>query len=491
VTLHRAVRDLVRKVPGTFLTALALASPAHAAPAPRANVILIVADDLGAADVHAQSGRPEVKTPNLDALAAGGVRFASGYVAAPQCAPSRAAILTGRYPQRFGVEENDVGSLPETETTLAERLRDAGYATGQVGKWHVEGALEEGEAAAPGAEGEGACTPERHGFTEWLCGSGCNYFASHDAAGKALPDPPARVPDPRARIGVQTDWAVSFVERHAREPFFLYLAYSAPHFPLEAPEPFFSATPPELAPERRMALAMTGAIDEGVGRLRAKLRALGIEGRTLVAFLSDNGATLKRGAWNGSLNEPYVGEKGMLTDGGVRVPLLAEWPGTLPAGRVYDQPVVSLDLTATALAAAGLRADPKLDGVDLVPFVAGKRPEPPHDAIFWRWRSQSGLRAGRWKLVRLGQGRRYLFDLADPAGETRSRLASEPTVAADLERRLTAWSATLARPGLPTAVHPRDAALFDTHVDRTGAVVQKQGPHANVEVGAPFHCRVR
>jgi uncharacterized sulfatase len=480
-------------VPGAILAILALAGGASAAPAPapRANVVLIVVDDLGAADLHAQSGRAEVKTPNLDALAAGGVRFASGYVAAPQCAPSRAAILTGRYPQRFGVEENDVGSLPESERTLAERLREAGYATGQVGKWHVEGALDEGSPVAPGAEGEGACTPERHGFGEWLCGSGCNYFASHDAAGRALPDPSAPVPDPRARILVQTEWALGFVERHAREPFFLYLAYSAPHFPLEAPEPFFSQTPVELAPERRMALAMTGAIDEGVGKIRAKLRALGLEGRTLVAFLSDNGATLKRGAWNGSLNDPYVGEKGMLTDGGVRVPFLAEWPGTLPAGHVYDEPVLSLDLTATALAAAALPTDPKLDGVDLVPFVAGGRTGPPHEAIYWRWRSQAGVRAGRWKLIRLGADRRYLFDLAGPTGETKSRLSAEPAVAADLERRLDAWSATLARPGLPTAAHPRDAALFDTHVDRTGAVVEKPGPHANVKVGAPFRCRVR
>ena len=130
------------------LLALALAGGARAKGAPRANVVLIVADDLGAADVAAQSGRAEVKTPNLDALAAQGVRFASGYVAAPQCAPSRAAILTGRYPQRFGVEENDVGSLPAGEPTLAQRLRDVGYATGQVGKWHVEGTLEDGEAAS-------------------------------------------------------------------------------------------------------------------------------------------------------------------------------------------------------------------------------------------------------------------------------------------------------------------------------------------------------
>jgi arylsulfatase A-like enzyme len=478
----------MRRLASTLVALLGLAGAAAAEPKP--NVIWIVADDLGAADVGVQGAQSEVKTPSLDALAAGGVRFSAGYVSAPQCAPSRAGILTGRYPQRFGVEENDVGSLPASEPTVAQRLRDAGYATGQVGKWHVDGAEGDEQDTPPGTR-EGACSPQLHGFAEYFCGSGCNYFASHDLAGRPLPEPPAHVADPRARIEVQTEAALSFVQRHASGPFFLYLAYSAPHFPLEAPEPFFSQTPAALAPERRMALAMIAAIDDGVGRLRARLRELGIADRTLVAFLSDNGATLKQGAWNGSLNLPYVGEKGMLTDGGVRVPFLVEWPAALPSGRTFAAPVLSLDLAATAIAAAGLPADAKLDGVDLVPFVNGARDGVPHDAIYWRWRSQAGIRAGRFKLVRIGADRRYLFDLADPAGETRNRLALQPKLAAELERKLAAWSATLARPGLPAAPHPRDAMLFDAHVDRTGVVVEKVGPHANVKLGAPFRCRTR
>jgi uncharacterized sulfatase len=288
---------------------------------------------------------------------------------------------------------------------------------------------------------------------------------------------------------VQTDAAIAFIDRHAREPFFLYLAYVAPHFPLEAPEPWYSATPADAPPERRMALAMIAAMDAGVGRIRARLRELGIADRTLVAFLSDNGATLKRGAWNGSLNLPYVGEKGMLTDGGVRVPFLAEWPDVFPKGAVFAPPVLSLDLAATAIAAADLPTDPKLDGVDLAPFVSGARAGEPHDAIFWRWRSQAGVRAGRFKLVQLGAERRYLFDLAEPAGETRNLAQSDPARAAELERRLAAWSATLARPGLPAKAHPRDATLFDAHVDRTGAVPEKPGQHPSMDT--PFSCRVR
>lgn len=469
---------------------LGLVTPPAAA-APKPSVILIVADDLGAADVGTQNAAPDVRTPHLDALARAGVRFANGYVSAPQCAPSRAGLLTGRYPQRFGVEENDVGSLPEAEPTLAQRLRAAGYTTGQVGKWHLDGALDEGEAA-PGRSWEGACTPYRHGFDEYFCGTGCAYAASHDLAGRPLADAPAEVRDPRSRIAVQTEAALAFVERHARRPFFLYLAYSAPHLPLEAPAPWFAQTPAALPPERRMALAMGAAMDDGIGRIRARLRALGIAERTLVVFLSDNGATLKRGAWNGSLNLPFVGEKGMLTDGGIRVPFLAEWPGVLPAGRTYLPAVISLDVAAMALAAAGV-PDAKLDGVDLVPFLTGAKDGVPHEALFWRWRSQAAVRVGRWKLVRLGTARRYLFDLADPQGETRNRIAEQPALATDLERKLAAWSATLARPGLPAAVHPRDALLFDVHVEKTRTEVVKERPDGSVPATAPapFRCRTR
>jgi len=468
---------------------LATAAPLRAEPAAAPpNVVLVYADDLGYADLGAQSARAEVKTPNLDQLARDGVRFASGYVSAPQCVPSRAGVLTGRYQQRFGLEENRGGPLPGDEITLAERLREAGYRTGQVGKWQLQGDGDEEDAE----QDPGHCLPYRHGFDEYFCGKACEYTASHDLAGNPLPGAPAAFADPRSRVTVQTDAALSFVERNAKQPFFLYLAYVAPHVPLEAPEPWFAQVPADLPHRRRMALAMIAELDAGVGKLREALRRHGLERNTLIFFASDNGASLKKGAWNGSLNEPMVGEKGMLTDGGLRVPFLVAWPGVLPAGRVYESPVVSLDVAATAVAAAGLPFDPRLDGVDLVPYLTGARGGAPHDALYWRWRSQSAVRSGRWKLVRIGRERRYLFDLDGPGGETRNRIAEQPALAAELEKKLEAWSASLSPPGLPEDAHPQDLLFYDAHVERTGATVSKigRGPRAAASVDdvPPFRC---
>jgi uncharacterized sulfatase len=181
-----------------------------------------------------------------------------------------------------------------------------------------------------------------------------SFLASHDLKGARLPNAPQRLTDPRFRCVWQTDAAISFIERHEHDPFFLYLAYYTPHVPLESPEPWFSKTPAHLPKERRQALAMMAAMDDGVGRVRAALRARSMEKSTLVFFIGDNGAPLKEGAWNGSLNLPFTGEKGMLTDGGVRVPFVAAWPGTLPAGRIYTPAVSALDVAATAVALAGL-----------------------------------------------------------------------------------------------------------------------------------------
>jgi uncharacterized sulfatase len=176
----------------------------------------------------------------------------------------------------------------------------------------------------------------------------------------------------------------------------------------------------------------------------------------------------------------------------VRVPFLAAWPGVLPAGRVYAPPVVTLDVAATAVAAAGLPRDSRLDGVDLVPYLTGARAGAPHDALYWRWRSQSAVRVGRWKLVLLGRDQRYLFDLEESGGETQNRVAEQPALAAELEKRLEAWSATLSPPGLPREAHPQDRLFFEAHVDRTGAVVSKigRGPHAAASVDdvPPFRC---
>jgi uncharacterized sulfatase len=268
---------------------------------------------------------------------------------------------------------------------------------------------------------------------------------------------------------VQTDAALAFIGRHRHTPFFLYLAYFAPHVPLESPEPYFSRTPARLPQARRQALAMIAAMDEGVGRLRSKLRELGLEKNTLVFFISDNGASVQREKF-GSLNDPLVGGKAMLTEGGIRTPFLAAWPGRLPAGKVYSRPVISLDVAATAVALAGLPPSEDLDGVNLMPFLLGAKAGDPHDALYWRWGSQAAIREGRWKLITLGSDKRYLFDLESREGETRNRVAEFPERAADLKAKLETWSAALKPPGLPTTLSRMDARHFAKFVDMAGKV---------------------
>lgn len=458
--MHRFLLTLV------FPFVLAAAAP------DKPNVILIYSDDHGWADLGVQGVDKDIRTPHLDQLARDGVRFSRGYVTAPQCVPSRAGVITGRHQQRFGVEDNLKGPLPLVETTMAERLKPAGYVSAQVGKWHLEPPPRRDPAKA--AANEFAFLPGAQGFDEYYTGPMNRFVASHDLKGNKLPQAPQYLNDARFRCVWQTDAAVSFISRHARRPFFLYLAYFAPHVPLESPEPWFSRTPENLPKERRQALAMIAAMDDGVGRIRAKLRELGVDRNTLVFFIGDNGAPLKEGAWNGSLNLPLTGEKGMLTDGGVRTPFVAAWPGTFPAGRVYEHPVSALDVAATANALAGLPDDAALDGVNLVPYVTGARNGPPHAALFWRWRSQSAVLEFPWKLIRLGPTERFLFDVTLPDGETKNRLAEKPEIAARLEAQLAAWTQGLQPPGLPKESNAQDQLFFEAHVLKTGAAAKKR-----------------
>lgn len=308
--------------------------------------------------------------------------------------------------------------------------------------------------------------PHAQGFDEYWRGEMRQYFASHDLKGQPFADAPHLVADPRFRITVQTEAALSFLDRRAvkpDQPWFLYLAWFAPHVPLESPEPWFSKTPANLPRERRQALAMIAAMDDGLGQIRAKLQALGMESNTLIFFIGDNGAPLKEGAWDGSLNLPLIGEKGMLTDGGIRTPFVAAWPGTLPAGKVYEQPVISLDVAATAVALAGLPPDAKLDGVNLIPFLRGENAAAPHEALFWRWRSQAAVLEFPWKLIWLGPSERYLFDVTTPEGENNNLMAKHPDIAARLDAKLKTWSDTLQPIGLPTTVVGADRIFFEDH----------------------------
>ena len=466
-----------------LLNAMLLASltAVHAAEAPKVakpNFIVIYSDDHGWADLGEQGVDQDIRTPNLDQLARDGVRFKRGYVSAPQCVPSRAGVITGRYQQRFGVDDNLKGPLPLAELTIAERLKPAGYTSCQIGKWHLtpppRGKGQGGKASEEEGEGGTTFQPWTQGFEEYYTGPMNSFMASHDLLGNKLPKAPQTLADKRFRCVWQADAAVSFIERHARDPFFLYLAFFTPHVPLESPEPWFAKTPAHLPKERRQALAMIAAMDEGIGKLRETLRARGLDKNTLIFFIGDNGAPLKEGAWDGSLNTPLIGEKGMLTDGGVRTPFVAAWPGTLPAGKVFEPAVINLDVAATAVALAGLPHDSKLDGVNLMPFLLGKKSGSPHDVLFWRWRTQAAVLEGNWKLILLGPKERYLFDVTKPDGETLNLLQQHPEIAARLETKLRAWDATLKTPGLPTDVNAQDQFFFDAHVNQTGAVAAKR-----------------
>lgn len=458
----------------TLLTALllVLVAETHAADAPKLaaqpNILLIYSDDHGWADLGLQGVDKDIRTPHLDQLVQDGVRFTRGYVTAPQCVPSRAGVITGRYQQRFGVEDNNKGPLPLSELTIAERLKRAGYTSGWVGKSHLD--INSARGVDKNSRILRDHLPHHQGFDEYFRGEMRDYYASHDLNGQPFADAPRLVTDNRFRVNVQTDAALSFLDRRAAnpsQPWFLYLAWYAPHVPLESPEPWFSQTPVTLPQERRQALAMIAAMDDGLGRIRDRLKEMGVDENTLIFFIGDNGAPLKEGAWNGSLNLPLIGEKGMLTDGGVRVPFVAAWPGRIPAGQVYEHPVSSLDVAATAVVLAGQPHDEYLDGVNLMPYLTGENEDPPHDALFWRWRSQASVLEFPWKLVQLGDHERYLFNVNAPEGESKNLLAEHPEMATRLQAKLEAWSANLRPPGPPETNNDQDNMFFAAHVDKT------------------------
>lgn len=461
-----------------------LASMIAAAEANKPNFLILYTDDHGWADFGLHGSDSDIRTPHLDRLAQEGVRFSRGYVTAPQCVPSRAGLLTGRHQNRFGVDDNLSGPLPLEQVTIAERLKRAGYVTGQVGKWHLN--VAHGPGRTRQAKQSREHLPHAQGFDEYWCGSRGSYHASHDLSGRPLESPPQVIQDRRFRITVQTEAALSFLDRRAgrsEQPWLLYLAWFAPHVPLESPEPWFSQTPAQLPLQRRQALAMIRAMDDGLGRIRQKLKDMGQEQNTLIFFISDNGAPLRPGAWDGSLNKPLIGEKGMLTDGGIRVPFVAAWPGRIPSGKVFSHPVWSLDVAATLNAAAGLKPDPLLEGVNLLPHLTGENSKAPHAQLFWRWRTQAAILEHPWKLIRLGAQQRYLFNVSEPSGEKHDLAAQHPERVARLEQQLLAWSQSLPTSGLPTSVQSQDGQFFRDHVDGRLPQVATPAPAAGSAQG--------
>jgi arylsulfatase A-like enzyme len=456
---------------------------AAAAADAKPNVIVILADDQGYADLGVQGQVKDIRTPNIDALAAGGIRFTSGYATAPQCSPSRAGLLTGRYQEKFGLDNIPDDPLPLEEVTIPERLKQAGYVSGMVGKWHLDPnalclkwARKNLPSAKPNAEGR-IQIPAKYlrqysalaqGFDECFQGEMLHYLATYDLNGRTLDPRGKYVNDPGFRLDIQTQAALAFLQRHHGQdgkPFFLYLAYFGPHVPLQATTNYLSRFPGPMAERRRYALAMLSAMDDGVGKITAALQQYGISTNTLIFFTSDNGAPLggahgqpmtdllpvgKIGPfWDGSLNTPWLGEKGMLAEGGMHVPFLMSWPGKLPAGKVYDQPVSTLDIASTAVALAGLPHDNRLDGVNLMPFLTGKETGSPHAALYWRFWDQTAVREGQWKYIQAGNVAKYLFDVTTDAQEKKNLIGEHPEIARELAGKLSAWTQQLAPPGDP------------------------------------------
>jgi arylsulfatase A-like enzyme len=421
------------------LAALAFAAPPSPA-AERPNVVIILADDLGYADVGFQ-GCKDIPTPNIDALAKAGTRFTSGYVSGPYCSPTRAGLLTGRYQTRFGHEFNPAGGgsagLPVSETTIADRLKAAGYATGWVGKWHL-GAAE-------------TFHPQKRGFDEafGFLGGAHGYFP---AKGKGAPILRGE------KNAMETEYltdafareAVAFVDRHTKGPFFLYLAFNAVHTPMDATDERLKKFGHIQDARRRTYAAMTLALDEAVGRVLAKLRDDKLADNTLVVFFSDNGGPTMVGTTiNGSSNAPLRGSKRTTLEGGIRVPFSMTWPGKIPAGKVYDHPVIQLDVLPTALAAAGVQPKPewKLDGVNLLPHLGGEAKGAPHTALYWRFGQQMAIRKGDWKLVKYdtaaeggkGTSAVRLYNLADDIAEKTDLGAKEPERVKELRAAWDEW----------------------------------------------------
>jgi arylsulfatase A-like enzyme len=446
-----------------------------AAQEPRPNIIVMLADDLGYADVGYHGLDPNVRTPHIDALAARGVKFTSAYITAPQCTPSRAGLITGRYNQRFGVNVNSDRPLPRNQLTIADRLSAAGYITGIVGKWHLdtEGRnprLVQLHMRMPATTREAKANgdpfaialrfyPQFYGFREYFVGNTQYYWASHDIAGTPLHEQGQLVAYPDDRTALKTLAAISFIDRHRKKPFFLFLSYFNPHPPLTPSQVFLNQQSESLSSDRRNCLALVQEVDESVGTIVRHLRNRGRLDNTLIIFLSDHGADTSKeliseddsDEWNGSLNLPLRGGKGMLTEGGIRVPFFMTWPDGLPADATFDQPVSSLDIAATAVALAAQPPAPELDGTNLIPYIKDRSMGSPHEALYWRFFRQAAIRKGNWKYIYAGTKREYLFDVENDPYESRNLASEHPEIADTLHDELREWADTLQPPGLPDA----------------------------------------
>ncbi|HEX6941683.1 MAG TPA: sulfatase [Gemmatimonadaceae bacterium] len=439
----------------TALTSVGLAHSAAAQTRPP-NIVIIVADDMGYADIGIH-GSQDIPTPNIDALAAGGTRFTNAYVSGPYCSPTRAGLMTGRYPQRFGHEFNlgvgpvdSANGLPLSERTMADRLKAVGYRTALFGKWHLGSA--------------DRFHPMSRGFDEFF-----GFLGGQHSYLQPMADGPNPLLDGRKPVqempyltDALADRAADFITRNASRPFLLYLAFNAVHTPMHATDKYLARFSHIADEQRRTYAAMLSAMDDGIGKTIAALRAANLEGSTLIFFFSDNGGPTMVGTTiNGSRNTPLRGSKRQTWEGGIRVPFIIRWKGRLPEGKTDARPIIQLDVLPTVLMAAGVtpQRDWQLDGVNLLPFLSSTANGSPHESLYWRLGDNMAIRMGDWKLVKTHEGMlggdpgvlsdlsgAELFNLADDISESRNLAASNPEKVRELAEAWQRWNRQLAKP---------------------------------------------
>ena len=449
------IRTLITIALVNFTHAVAATQPTRAP-----NIILILADDMGYGDTGF-TGSEKLRTPHLDALARSGVFCRQGYVASSVCSPSRAGLLTGRDPRRFGYEGNlnrddkfyatrpELLGLPPGELTLGDHLRSAGYATALIGKWH--------QGIGPGFH------PNERGF-DYFCGmlgGSHSYFPLRDKNSIERNGTPVTEFSSEYLTDFFTDESIQWMtEQKTKEhPWFVFISYNAPHGPMHATEADLAKFDHIEDPTRRTYAAMMWALDRSVGRIHDWLESNGELENTLIVFFSDNGGPNNNGSWNG----PLSGGKGVLREGGIRVPMFWSWPGALPAGQVYEPPASALDLLPTFLAAAEAPAlplrdplsheDPRnhkrgvqkfgaYDGINLLPHLRGTTTATTR-SLFWRLQGQAAVRHGEHKLLRLSHRPAELFAPATDAGEFNDLSEEDRDRTAALYRELADWESML------------------------------------------------
>ncbi len=479
--------------------------PASAAEKP--NIIFIVTDDHGYNDLEATDLHNEVDLPNLHRLSTHGALMTQAYCTAPQCVPSRAGIVTGRYQQKFKLEKNGEGPLLPNQKSIASRLKAIGYKTGHVGKWHLDpnrktkAWLKQNSyksIANVSEEKLAAYKPQGFGYDEYAEGTGVKYWSNFDLKDQLFEPKSINYRTHESgkhkdkyRIQLQTELALNFIQRNLTDPkpFFLYLAYYGPHAPLDAPESLTSqvlstkelekrgyenskkvhtsknyARPYTAAEVRQQGLALLKGIDNGVGKMIDLLEEKKALKNTLIVFMSDNGAPTGTKSWDGSINDPWHGSKGIIFEGGSRIPYIVHWKGVVPP-QTFDYGVSTLDAGATAIAAAGgqLEKDPLLDGVDLLPFLKKRSKKSPHRYLYQRYANTSAVIGGKYKFMRHQNGEELLFNVSmeKPGSynpkkdfhETVNLIDSKPDIAKELRDALSTWTQALPIPERKDGYH--------------------------------------